>query len=1478
MLFSRSMMTFSLAGLMLLAGCTRPSTSVPVPAPTPVATYTVAADTAAAPTDDGVPEVNVDDLPAVADSPAARKSQQPLQVDVIVDGLFGPIGMEVLADGTLLVAEEGTGQRDDSAGVTLIAPDGQVGRFLTGLPSTRDSGDLAGVPLVKLAPDGATLYIGNFGQGHVWVYPLTTQEQTDGIALPAQPLTSRDLLTAMVRLNNVMLINPFDMTFDATGIPVVSDASGNGLAKENADGTIRYIHRFERLPNPIKPTDPVEAVPTGITRVGEEYYVTLLGGCPYPLGSGQLVAVDEARHQRTVLDGLNMPIDVAHGLDASGPDGTLWILEFARFTPDADCFSGQGYQVETGRLSRLWPDGTLETVLDHLNFPGAVLPMPDGSLYISEVLPGRILHVTFDAPVATDPVEETVAPDNSSEARNPRVTPDDPDAALAAVIAAHGLHANPGAGLQDDETPAAELGRLLFFDPILSGDKNISCATCHHPALAMADGRVLPIGTGGVGLGPQRRFVDTVQLAAEAGVVRRLAGNQDGSQDDGSAQVGNPFIGQFVPRNSPTILNSALLTQQFWDGRVQSYALTGAADPGAVQVKTNERLVNDLALTDPLAAQALFPVASLHEMAGATFGGLAANTIRTQLLARLQAIPAYVDAFRAIFGRAEETPQEAVTLSRFVEALAAFERRFIYTDAPWDRYVAGDSQALTAQQKRGALLFFGAIDPQVNCAVCHQGDLFTDQAFHNLLVPQLGPGKENGYTGREDWGRGNVTFDARDRYAFRTPSLRNVELTAPYFHTGVFATLSAAIRHHADPETSAVTYDPSANGIPPDLFSSLQPINLEKQGRTVAPELANGLPLDETDIADLAAFLQALTDPAARDLHHMTPATVPSGLPLDELPAPTPAQRPTTAEEDLPSAVEDATAQASAAQSNPVVDETTNLPGTAFVFRDVAPQVGLDFQHGAFRDAIYQDAVAAMGGGLCWLDVDRDGWLDLYLVNSHAEEEAAVWSADGGLPTNVLYGNQAGHFARRADAGADLSMRGNGCVAADFNRDGWTDLYVTAYGPNALLWNNGDGTFREGAVLAGVGAPEWSSTAVVGDLNHDGWPDLFVGGYIDFAHKIPKPSGAFPQDYYGIPDRLFLSLGASDDDPGDSATVGPVTFREVTLEAGLIKDERALGAALVDLDQDGDLDLYIANDGHPNRLYRNDPWPGGPAADPSALGFRLVDVTEQADVGDSGSGMGVATGDYDGDGQVDLFVTNWERELNALYRNELAQRGELRFQYSTFRIGISGLGNGMTGWGTHLADFDHDTDTDLLIINGRVPVTNLATDPEWARYYLNRTRLADGRAGRAGQFLEWTGQVGLKEVGLLLGRGSAVADFDNDGDLDVAINRIAGPVVLLENDLQAQPHAGHWLTVDLQGSFPGARLVVTLPDGRQLVRTVQAGSSYLAGEDPRLHVGLGVFDRVSDVRIVWPRGETLRLENVAADQILRVKRTGDELP
>jgi ASPIC and UnbV/FG-GAP-like repeat len=526
---------------------------------------------------------------------------------------------------------------------------------------------------------------------------------------------------------------------------------------------------------------------------------------------------------------------------------------------------------------------------------------------------------------------------------------------------------------------------------------------------------------------------------------------------------------------------------------------------------------------------------------------------------------------------------------------------------------------------------------------------------------------------------------------------------------------------------------------------------------------------------------------------------------------------------------------------------------------NVAPEIGLHFRQGSFRWDVTPDPAAMMGGGLCWLDYDDDGWLDLFVVNSYALAETDRWQTEeGGLPSSALFHNVEGDFVDvSSGSGADLALRGNGCVAADFDLDGHTDLYVTTATVGALLWNEGDGTFTEGAEDAGVQAFGWYAGAAVGDVDGNGWPDLFVAGYANVNAPIEGATQGFPNTKLGVRDLLFLNQG----DEGD----GRAGFREVGKEAGLevVSFEYGLGALFSDLDRDGDLDLYLANDTKPNRLYENVGWPGGVAADPSGLGFRFEELAGRAGAADPNAGMGVAEADYDGDGLPDLFVTNARGQVHAVYHGQVSDLVSPSFADVRADLGVD-LSRG-TGWGVSFADLDLDTDLDLFLVNGEVPVTDLAADAQPLEVLGNLT--AQGEPGRYDDIGD---AVGLGAIGPMLARGSALADFDNDGDLDVAINTIGGALALLRND----GATGHWLEVQLEGFHPGAVVTVTLPDGRQLVREVRAGGSYLSSEDPRCQFGLGDAGTITRLVVRWPGGERTVLEDVAADQILRVEPPG----
>ncbi|HEU5489527.1 MAG TPA: CRTAC1 family protein, partial [Gaiellaceae bacterium] len=530
------------------------------------------------------------------------------------------------------------------------------------------------------------------------------------------------------------------------------------------------------------------------------------------------------------------------------------------------------------------------------------------------------------------------------------------------------------------------------------------------------------------------------------------------------------------------------------------------------------------------------------------------------------------------------------------------------------------------------------------------------------------------------------------------------------------------------------------------------------------------------------------------------------------------------------------------------------LDGTSLT--NVAPEVGLSFRHGAFRFGMSNDTTAMMGGGLCWLDYDSDGWLDLFVVNSYVPSDTLAWEARGGLPRSALYRNVQGRFEDvSVRAGADLPLRGNGCVAADLDVDGHTDLYVTSAGYNvatdgydALLWNDGDGSFTEGARAAGFVAPGWHAGATVGDVNEDGLPDLFVAGYTDTNIPHRSSSSGFPTNYLAVRDLLYLNQGVGDD--------GRPTFREVGKLAGIERKlvGHGLGAVMLDYDLDGRLDLYVANDADPNQLYRNVPRTGG-------LGFRLVEVAKREGADDPNAGMGIAAADFSLDGRADLFVTNSRGQLHASYRSR--PLGAVGPSYADARPELAAvLGARSTGWGTSWADLDLDGDLDLVVANGAIPVVRLAKDAQRVQVLEN---LAS--SGRTGRFARVDAAVGLQRTPRVNGRGLAAADFDNDGDLDVAVNSIGGELMLLRNDGNGR---GHWLTIRLRSFAPGAVVTVALENGRRLVRQVLAGSSYLSSEDPRVHFGLGKATRVEHVTVRFPNGKTARLGNVAVDRVVEV--------
>src|SRR5438046_931497 len=373
---------------------------------------------------------------------------------------------------------------------------------------------------------------------------------------------------------------------------------------------------------------------------------------------------------------------------------------------------------------------------------------------------------------------------------------------------------------------------------------------------------------------------------------------------------------------------------------------------------------------------------------------------------------------------------------------------------------------------------------------------------------------------------------------------------------------------------------------------------------------------------------------------------------------------------------------------------------------NVAGRVGLSFRQGAFRFGVSPDPAAETGGGLCALDYNNDGWVDLFVVNSYSQTDIGRWQKHGGLPRSALFRNTKSRFRNvTRSSGAGLAVRGQGCVAADFNGDGYSDLFITADGQNKLLWNNANGTFTQGAWAAGIRSYGWHTSAAVADVNGDGRPDLFVAGYTNINLPISGSAAGFPNNYAGVRDLLYLNMGR--DKHGRSR------FREGGVQAGLeaARFDHSLGAVFSDFDGNGRPDLFVANDGDPNRLYENVAWPGGRKADPAGLGFRFEERAAVAGVADPNAGMGVAAADFSGDGLTDLFVSNSRGQGHAVYLGQPPLPSGSSFPDARAAFGPV-FGKTFTGWGASWVDLDLDGDLDLVLANGGIPVTNLARNAQ----------------------------------------------------------------------------------------------------------------------------------------------------------------------
>ena len=522
-------------------------------------------------------------------------------------------------------------------------------------------------------------------------------------------------------------------------------------------------------------------------------------------------------------------------------------------------------------------------------------------------------------------------------------------------------------------------------------------------------------------------------------------------------------------------------------------------------------------------------------------------------------------------------------------------------------------------------------------------------------------------------------------------------------------------------------------------------------------------------------------------------------------------------------------------------------PGDRVVFTDVTRAAGIEFLHesGLSKEKLIVETV---GSGLAWIDYDNDGHPDLYFVNGSRMSEGKP------SPGNALFRNGGRGTFENVTRKAGLAGNGSygmGAAVGDYDNDGRLDLYVTNYGPNQLFHNNGDGTFSDVASKAGVDSRRWGSSAGFFDFDRDGDLDLYVVNYLDYD-SADNPYCGLPKEGYRLYCDIRMFEGAADHlfrNNGDGS------FTDVASPAGVANPSgKGLGLTFADFDGDGYPDIYVANDTIRDFLYRNN------------RDGTFSDVTYAAAVGfdangEPQAGMGVDAADLNRDGLPEIFVTNFAYELNALYRNG----PNLLFEEVSESMG---LGSGLLplGFGTKLFDYDNDGDVDIYVANGHI-------ENNVHLYFANltyaQTDLFYENQGKG--FLDVSAKSGAPFSVPAVGRGAAVADYDNDGDLDIGLSNSGGHAVLMRNE---GGNRNNWIAIQARGresnSFGlGTDVRIETEQGTQAGQ-VNNVASYLSANDLRVYFGLGRKREVKTVEVRWPSGRKQVLSNVPVNRILEV--------
>lgn len=1021
----------------------------------------------------------------------------------------------------------------------------------------------------------------------------------------------------------------------------------------------------------------------------------------------------------------------------------------------------------------------------------------------------------------------------------------DPPGQQARELArSQGLDGNPVGShvIPTPDDPRFQLGRALFFSSKLSGSGDISCGACHMPQLGGADGLSLAVG------------VDSVfPEVAGPGRVQDIADSLDPRTDGGPN----------MPRNVTTLFNIGLINKaHFWDGRVFTLGDGHAPNGANAPINTPDapfESADSRAGDSMLQALVLFPVITLVEMRGfSAFPGLERQDYRDTLAQRIGhhgefaslGPSPWLPLFQRAFGPGNA--EQLITYSNITRAIEAYIQAQTFVDTPWKAFLAGNDDAMSAAAQRGAKLFFAsAAEGGANCSACHTGDLFTDEAFHILAVPQIGRG--GGEAQQDDFGRYAVSKVETDRYAFRTPPLLNVAVTAPYGHAGAHSTLEAIIRHHLDPAAAIDGYDfDNLSSLPQFQGLGVSYRNAERNTRRALaalqrvadPKLVVPLRLSDAQVADLVAFLdEGLTDPCVRDMECMA------------FVVPDPADGPDDSIMDVGfSTFEQGLAKRPPALVRPQVGPDASVPlgpvaaACEPVRRVPASEANWHFSEegGALgflpasrtrlpfplNNDFQLLELLNFSGGVAPVDINDDCRLDLYFATPFTGPNRLYVADDAG-----------GYVERAADYGLDLVGGYSSVAFADLDGDGDDDLLAGKVRDGAPeLWLRVGNQFVKSPESEAFSAKRSSYGFGVGDIDNDNDLDVFAA-YWDFPQLAP--------DNY-----LWLNNGDGTFEPGDEYYGIAAAFQPFN---------SAFAPGFMDYNGDSLLDMLLVADQRQTKLFRN------------VGGESLENVTDPDVITDT-NGMGSAIADFDGDGDADWFVTSidasvsslpWTADGNRLYRNDGGT-----FVDATDEAGVR---NGAWGWGACAADFNNDGHIDIFHTNGfgvwdtalmaqltvsSSQINAFASLYPGFNYTPNRLFLNNGN----GTFTEQAGLLGVN--GNEPGLGVVCFDSENDGDVDIVVHPSSGAPTFYRNNAAGMANA-NFVTLVLRGRYPnakaiGAKVEITA-GGRTQTRWVTHNSNHNSHNPLWVHVGLGGASRVSLVRITWPTGVVSTVSNLAGN-------------